>query len=173
MCHVRGAFLDKTRTVTPYAAQGLEGLDDDGRGWTSTFFRISDFFAASGSSPTSLDAPQPATAAMSRAIAPPRRQRARHGREVLVLIRFMGRPARPHGRCTANPPARGRGDARQRDRRTAPVPRGVKGSIRAPRPSRGRADVGAGRSSDSRAQAPGLLIEPASVARLGPTMAVE
>ena len=50
---------------------------------------------------------------------------------------------------------------------------GVKGSVRAPRPSRGRADVGAGRSSDSRAGAPGLLIGPALVARQASTMASE
>ena len=68
-----GCFLDGARTRDRRcAAQRREGLGVDGRGWTSTFFWISDFFAASGSSLTSVDGPQPATAAMSRAIAQPR-----------------------------------------------------------------------------------------------------
>ena len=49
---------------------------------------------------------------------------------------------------------------------------GVRGSVRALRPSRSRADVGVGRSSDFRAGAPGLLIDPASI-EAGSTMAKE
>jgi hypothetical protein len=91
----------------------------------------------------------------------PNTRRAGRRGERRVIFRFMdvaeaGARPKPCG-----PPATGQ-EAR------SPKPRrrlrflGVTGSIRALRPSRSRADVGAGRSSDSRAGAPGLLIERAA-----------
>ncbi len=59
-------------------------------------------------------------------------------------------------------PAQGRGMHRSASRRRLGFLK-VRGSVRALRPSRSRADVGAGRSSDFRAGAPGLLIDPAPI----------
>lgn len=60
-------------------AQRLEGLAGDDRGRASTFFWISEFFAASGSSATRSDRPQPATMVMANPTAKPRRAGARDG----------------------------------------------------------------------------------------------